>query len=221
MKKIGLLLAGATLIASTGANAGGFGVGVKAGTLGLGVEVNYPVSSMLSFTAGINKYSSSSSGSTVDIDYDVDLNLQTTSLLANFHPFGGSFRLTAGAMINANELVMKANPDVNGEFIIDGTPYNASTEIYSMKAAVDFNNFAPYAGIGWGHSSGSGIGFTLDIGVLMQGEPNVDFSVTGAGAVINDPNFQADLAREEANAENDIKGFDVYPVMSAGIDIRF
>ena len=63
-------------------------------------------------------------------------------------------------------------------------------------------------------------GFTLDVGVLMQGEPNVDFNSTG-GDLSNDPTFQANLKQEEANAEDDIKGFTVYPVLALGVSYRF
>lgn len=220
MKKITLLLATAALtigLPISSAMAGGLGFGIKAGTLGAGLEINYPITSMLSVTAGINKYSSSSSDTTDGIDYDIDLNLSTISLLANFHPFAGSFRLTAGAMINSNELKMAADPAAT--YDIGGTTYT-NAEVGTLKGVVDFKRIAPYAGVGWGHSSGTGIGFTLDIGVLMQGSPNVDLSATG-GTLASDPTFQAELAQEESDAEKDIKGFNMYPVVAAGVNIRF
>jgi len=152
------------------------------------------------------------------IDYDVDLALQTISLLANFHPFAGSFRLTAGVMINSNELKMTAKPS-GLNYNIGGTDYLAS-DVGILKAAVTFNKIAPYAGIGVGHSSSSGFGFNLDIGVLMQGEPSVDFKVAGGILAGTEP-FDTDLAQEEANAEDDIKEFTMYPVIAAGINYRF
>ena len=196
---------------------GSFDVGVKAGTLGVGVEVNYPINSMLTVAVGVNKYTTNSNETTADIDYNADLNLQTVSVLVNFHPFSGSFRITAGAMLNGNEIKMEADP--NATYDINGTLYT-SDEVGILKGAVDFNNIAPYAGIGFGHSASSGFGFTLDIGVLMQGSPSVDLTSTG-GTLSNDPNFLAELAKEEANAEDDIKEFTLYPVISAGVNYRF
>ena len=93
---------------------GGFDLGIKAGTLGFGAEINYPVSSKLTVAVGLNKNFSSSTGTTDGIDYDEDLNLQTVALLANFHPFSGSFRFTAGVMVNSNELSMTARPSATG-----------------------------------------------------------------------------------------------------------
>lgn len=208
----GVLLAAPMVSSATGS----VGVGVKAGSLGAGVEVSYPISSMLTVGVGINKYSKSWDTTADGVDYQGDLNLQTISLLANFHPFSGSFHLTAGAMINNNEVKMEADPSTS--YDIGGTTYTLS-QVGTLSGKVNFNKVAPYAGFGWGTSSDSGIGFTLDIGVLMQGKPNVDFDATGTLA--SDPGFQADLKQEEANAEDDIKDFTMYPVISAGIDIRF
>jgi len=221
MKRIPSILIAAVLLATGSmvfaSETGGFGAGVKASTLGLGAEITYAVSPRLTMGVGINKYSSSTTDTTDGIDYDVDLDLQTVAVLANFHPFAGSFRITAGAMINSNELGMTADCSAGCE--VGGTTYTAA-EVGALKAAVDFKRIAPYAGIGFGHSASSGLGFTLDIGLLMQGSPNVDLTSTG-GSESNNPVFQAELAQEEANAEDDIDGFTMYPVISAGINFRF
>lgn len=223
MRKVSPILL-ATLLLATGSMAsasetGGFGAGVKVGTLGAGVELTYAISPRFTVSAGINKYSISSTETTADIDYDVDLDFNTVAVLANFHPFAGSFRITGGVMINSNELDMTANPDALGNFNINGTDYSVA-QVGILKAGVDFKKIAPYAGIGFGHSAGSGLGFTLDLGVLLQGEPNVDLTSRG-GTLSGNAAFQAELAAEEANAEDDIKGFTMYPVVSAGVNFRF
>lgn len=196
---------------------GGLDVGVKLGTLGAGVEINYPLSSMLSISAGLNKFSQSEDDSIDGIEYDVDLDLQTISLFVNYHPFSGSFRITAGAMINGNELSMAAKP--NATYDIDGNIYTAA-EVGSLEASVDFNSLAPYVGIGYGNGADKGLGFTFDVGVLMQGEPNVDLESKG-GLLSNDPTFQADLDAEEKAAEDDIDDFTIYPVLAVGVSYRF
>jgi hypothetical protein len=221
MKKISSILA-ATVLLTTGSmvsasDTGGFGAGIKAGTLGAGVEVTYAISPRLTMGVGINKFTTSTTDTTDGIDYDVDLDLKTIAVLANFHPFAGSFRFTAGVMINSNELSMKADPAAT--YDIGGVTYTAA-DVGNLSATVDFKRTAPYVGIGFGHSASSGIGFNLDIGVLMQGEPNVDFKSTG-GILSNDAGFLAELATEEANAEDDISGFTLYPVVSAGLNFRF
>lgn len=199
------------------AETGSLGVGIKAGSLGFGVELNYPISSKLSVSAGINSYSGSQTDTADGIDYDIDVSLQTLSLLAHIHPFSGSFRITGGAMINNNELSLKA--DSAATYDIGGMTYDAAW-VGELGATVDFNKFAPYVGIGWGYSPSTGVGFSLDAGVLLQGAPKVDLYSKG-GTLSGTPGLQADLAAEEASAEDDLKKFDTLPVVSAGLNIRF
>lgn len=211
-------------------DAGGIGIEVKGGTLGVGAEINYAISPRFTIGAGINKYSASTTDTADNIDYDVDLDLSTVSLMLNFHPFKGSFRLTAGAMLNGNELNMTAKPN-GATYDIGGNTYD-SNDLGKLVGSVDFKNIAPYAGIGWGKSASSGFGFTMDIGVLFQGSPSVDFSTKNTdyaalAATAGIPQAQleaqlkADLIEEEANAEKDIEGFDMYPVISLGVNYRF
>jgi hypothetical protein len=136
--------------------------------------------------------------------------------MANIHPFSGSFHVTAGLMQNNNKLTLTADP--SSTYTIGNTTYTAS-DVGNLDGEVDFKKLAPYVGIGWGSSPGRGIGFTFDMGVLMQGKPNVTLTSTG-GALSADPTFQANLKQEEANAQNDIKGFTNYYVMSFGVDFR-
>jgi hypothetical protein len=226
MKKIIVpsLAVAAALVAGPMAYAGetgGVAVELKAGTLGGGVEVNYAVSPKFTVGLGLNKFTRSFSDTTDGIDYDVDMNLQSLALLASFHPFEGAFRLTAGAMSNGNELEMKAKLNPSQTYDIgDTTGTYTGDDIGTLSGKVDFNAVAPYFGLGWGKSPEKGFGLTLDIGVLFQGAPKVDFTSTG-GTLSNDANFQAELKKEEANAEDDIKGFTAYPVMSLGLNYRF
>lgn len=217
MKHLLPALACLVLANNAWAETGGFDVGVKAGTLGLGVELNYPLASNMSIAVGLNTFSQSETDTIENIEYDVDLDLQTFAVLFNYHPFSGAFRITAGAMLNNNELSLAAKP--NATYNINGVDYTAA-EVGNLEATVDFNTVAPYVGVGLGHGTSSGLSFTFDVGVLLQGEPNVDLESTG-GLLSNDPAFQAELQQEEAAAEDDIKDFDVYPVISLGLSYRF
>jgi len=215
------LIGGATLAAGPmvyAGETGGVSVELKTGTLGGGVELNYAVSPKFTVGLGLNKFTRSFSDTTDDIDYDVDLDLQSIALLANFHPFEGAFRITAGVMSNGNELNMTATPTTDTQIGDNPIPYTPA-QIGTLKGTVDFNATAPYLGLGWGKSSEKGFGLTLDIGVLFQGAPNVSFTASGTAA--SNSTFQDNLKQEEANAEDDIKGFTAYPVVSLGLNYRF
>lgn len=214
-----LVAAMALIVPMTGAakETGSVALGFRAGTLGAGLEVNYPISSKLTVSAGINNYKGSETDTADDIDYDIDVKLQTVSLLAHYHVFSGSFRLTAGAMLNNNELNMTAKSAAT--YDINGVVYNAS-DVGKLTADVTFNKFAPYLGLGWGYSASTGIGFSFDVGLLMHGEPKVDLDSKG-GVLSNDPTLQANLAAAESDAEDDLSEFKAIPVVSVGVNARF
>ena len=56
---------------------------------------------------------------------------------------------------------------------------------------------------------------TLDLGVVLQGEPTLQ--VTADGEFAADPIFQANLDAEVAQLEDDISSFKYYPVISVGL----
>ena len=63
------------------------------------------------------------------------------------------------------------------------------------------------------------VGFAVDLGVAFQGEPDVQLSASGPIASL--PQFQADLAQEEQNIQEDAKPFRFYPVLSLALVFGF
>jgi hypothetical protein len=71
---------------------------------------------------------------------------------------------------------------------------------------------------------------SFDVGVLFSGSPSVDFSVSGTATeqgsqtavnLSTDPTVQENVAIEIQNLEDDISGFEIYPVISLGLGYRF
>jgi hypothetical protein len=212
IKLIRWLALSGVLIAGSAA-ADGFGLGVKAGTLGLGVEGTFGLSERVNLRAGINHYSLSRDETASDIHYDGDLDLQSGAVLLDWHPFAGTFRLSAGLMYNKNSLNLTAAPTSPQQ--IGGTTYTPA-QIGTLTGDVTFKKSAPYAGLGWGNAARHGrLGFSFELGALFQGSPKVSLSASG-GAV-----SQADLASEAQQAEADLKDFKIYPVISFGLSFRF
>ena len=214
---IGLALSG--LLFSTLSAAAGIGVGVKAGTLGFGLEITKGFTSTINGRLGINSFKFDASGTESDIDYDADLKLQSVAALVDWHPFSGGFRTTAGVLFNNNKLDMTAKSAVS--YDIGGTTYT-SAEIGTFGGTVSFNDIAPYVGIGWGNAveQGQHLTFALDVGVVMQGSPQVDFTSTG-GTLSSDPTFQSNVAVEEQQLEDSLNDYDMYPVISLGLAFQF
>lgn len=211
-------------------NQGTMNIAFKGGTLGMGIDFSYIILDNLNLRANINGFSYSTDEEIDDIKYDLDLDLMSVGVLADYYPFGGTFRLSGGAYYNNNEFKGKATPTDTINIEINNVNYSAS-DIGHLNANIDFDKFAPYLGLGWGNeTSKKGLGFTFDLGVMYHGEPNVDLSATRGSSLLNIGNPIVDAAYEiitqnveaqEQSTKKDIKDFKFYPVVMIGLNYTF
>ena len=191
----------------------------KVSTLGLGMEVAFPMVQSIDGRIGLNtfKYNNINKTSTSNglaTDYNGDLNLSSLEALADWHPFTGSFRMSGGLIYNKNNLNMTARP-TGGSVNIGGQTYTGVTSGQYVNAAIEFKKVAPYLGIGWGRTpKNTGLSFTSDIGIMYQGSPkaNVTTNVPGASASINQAN---------SDLNSSLSSYKFYPVISVGVGYTF
>lgn len=201
----------------------GVGIGAKFGTLGAGAELTIPLSKRFNGRLGFNRYQYSKTldsdleinGGTATTELEGDLNLQSASALLDWHPFAGTFRVSAGYVFNQNDV------DLNtvfpaGTVTIGDVDYAVSAGD-KLTGTVDFDS-GPYLGLGWGNSAIKGWGFSADLGVLYQGAPSVSLAAEGDLATVVDA---AELRKQELTAEDDLSSFKYYPVASIGISYGF
>lgn len=229
MNKQGLIISGAVVallaLQVSPVAAKGTVIG-KVGTLGAGIEYVHPINNKFAIAVGLNGLSYDESIEESDITYDADLQMQTFSIMADYHPMANGFRLSGGLMSNGNEFILDGTP-ASGTVDIGGETYDAE-DVGSLRGTVDFKSTAPYIGIGWGHApkAGKGWAFDADLGVLFQGSPSLSLVVTcGAVLVENDPDkcgeLQSDVTAEEGDFEKEAEDFEYFPVMSLGVSYRF
>lgn len=190
----------------------------KLGTLGYGVELGLGSSDKFSTRIGLNSFTRKYNANSSAVNYDFKLQLQTASLLGDWYPFAGSFRTSGGVLYNNNKISLNAKP-TNGNYVINGANYT-SAQIGTLQATLTFNKVAPYFGIGWGNpvAQDKGWGMTSDLGVLFQGKPKVDMTVTCASSC---PQLQTDAAAENTKLQNDLSNFKFWPVASIGISYQW
>lgn len=204
------------------ASTGEWDLGVKASTLGIGLEVRRSFSPQFALRGAFNSYGYDLSEEVDDVAYDGQLDLQSGGLVADWHPLGNGFRLSAGLFLNGTELDVDAEPS-GGTFEFDGQTYMAA-EVGRAEGTADFNTIAPYLGLGYrGSFGGDGrLALTFDAGVLFQGDPGFDLEVTCGPAVptVRCAQLQADVAEERQQFEEDADGIAYYPVLSLGLTYR-
>jgi hypothetical protein len=196
-------------------------IGVRAGTLGLGAEVSYPLSQRLGLRVNADSYKHSRTFNQDNIDYDGKATLKTASLLADWYPFANNFRLSVGPVYNGNKLALTGTP-AGGSFTINGITYSAN-QVGTLNGQVDFKKYAPYAGIGYGRPIGTGLSLTFDLGAVFQGAPQATLSVScgPAASAAQCAQIRGDVAAQQASLNDAIKNFRYYPVVTLGLAYTF
>lgn len=203
-------------------------VTAKGGTLGLGAELTVGISPQWNVRLGGNAFNYTDKSREVSgIVYDAKARLRTASGLLDFHPGGGGFRLSAGAIYNDTKVDGNSLVPASGFYDIGGVQVPAAL-VGTLDGQIKFDPVVPYVGLGWGNAVGPGrrVRFAADIGAMFQGKGKVTLTPQiPAGSPLNNPAARAALQvlldREEGDIANDVADYTVYPVVSIGVSYRF
>lgn len=214
---VALLALGAVPAGVSAAEGGQWHAGASVGTLGISPEVGYRFGEHGGLRLNGGFYDYDRSEEIDDIDYDGTLKLSSVGMMADWYPFGGSFRLSAGARSNGNKIDLVAVPTANVEI---GDETFTPAEVGTLSGGVKFKDFTPALTLGWGGKLGKGFTMGFEAGVLLQGSPKLALAASG-GALANDPGFLAELERERVQAEEDASDFKLWPVLQLHFAWRF
>jgi hypothetical protein len=211
------VLGAALLMASAGVHADqNVWMGVKAGTLGFGVEAAWRPIPWFDVRVGANQFTYEETGAQAGINYDAELSLDTYYGTANFRFPLSPMRFTAGIFSNGNELLL-----VNDDALaldIGGVVYPGAA-VGTLRSVTSFSDTAPYAGVGFDFDVFNKIGLNLDFGVLWQGDPEV--TLTADGPIAGDPTFQDALEQERQQLLEEVEDYKAWPVVSIGFTYKF
>jgi len=190
---------------------------VHGGTLGAGVGAALPLTSWAGVHAELEGFGLSHSVNVNDNEYDGHLKLLQGGLYLDLFPFSSSgFRVTAGALINEDELSAHAVPNAQGNYKI-GDDYVPAVGA-APSATVTLPRVMPYLGIGYGHKPVSkGFGLTLDLGVAY-GRPHTTYNVPAIYSMFT---TQANIDEQERKISDKVEHYRLYPVLQLGVSYRF
>lgn len=200
-----------------------FAIGPSIGTTGIGVNLNFSPTTALGLRLGYNHFDYDTDFDDTDVSYDAEFDKDSVSLLLDWHPGNGSFRVTAGAYAHSDNAVsIMATPAAGGTYTFNGRDYSAD-DIESISGNADFNKTTPYLGIGWGNlTRAPGFSMMLDIGVQFQDSPDIRLGVQGcelpAAACTR---LERDLQVEVDELKDDAEDFEFWPVLNLGVYYRF
>jgi hypothetical protein len=215
-------LAALALMAS-GTAAADFGVGVKAGTLGLGLEGRWdPPVPWFDIRVGFNQYDYDESSNYAGIAYDATFALDSFYLTGNIKFPVSPFRLTLGAVSNGNELQMLSADTGGLDLDIGGASFPVGA-IGALRSTTSFDSTAPYAGVGFDFELFGKAGLNLDFGVLWQGEATVELAATN-WENLSAPEqaiLGAALDAEQAELQDEMSDYKAWPVISLAFVYNF
>jgi hypothetical protein len=190
---------------------------VHGGSLGAGVGAALPLTSWAGLHAEVEGFGLSHSVNVNENEYDGHLKLLQGGLYLDLFPFSSSgFRVTAGALINDDELSAHAVPNAQGNYKI-GDDYVPAVAA-APSATVTLPRVMPYLGIGYGHKPVSkGFGLTLDLGVAY-GRPRTTYNVPAIYSMFT---TQANIDEQERKISDKVERYKVYPVLQIGVSYRF
>lgn len=194
----------------------GVGVAVNYGLIsGPALELTYPINDLFQARGALSGgMGLSESTSDTDIDYDVKADGGVHRLSMDYHPFAGTFFMSAGYAFN--DFKLKADGTKTAVNVKVGNDTFSGT--VNIKGAMEWES-APMLSLGWGHSQAEGWGAMFEVGAIFTGAGNVSLSGTLNGT--EDANLNAALKDEEAILQKDVGDYDFLPILQAGITYRF
>jgi len=196
----------------------GIALGLKVGTLGPGADLTIGlIPERLNFRLNANYLKYSYEKEISDINYDIDLDFSSLLFMLDWHPFANNFRISAGGIRNDSKTTVEGTPT---ESVTIGDHKYPPGLVGSLSGKVDFQDWAPYIGIGFGDAVDKDVSFSFifDLGVIIQ---TVDVTLTANGPAQALPGFQEDLKKQEVEIEDDLNALNIYPVLAFGIAYYF
>jgi hypothetical protein len=192
----------------------------KIGTTGAGADLTIGLARAWNLRLGAQGYQRSETRTEREIEYDAELSLVSGEVLLDLHPGGRGFRVSAGAVVNGNQVDAVSSDDAI--YTINGVDYPAAL-VGRLRGKVETNDVAPYLGIGWGNAvaPGSRWRFAFDLGAFYQGSPKVSLQAEPVNPALLPPRFERDLEAERQKIEDDLDSYTIYPVVAVGVSFRF
>jgi hypothetical protein len=202
----------AALAAAAGSTQAG-GVGVRAGTTGVGVDLGGDVLPTLGWRLGVSGMNVNTHVDTNDVRYDAKAKVLTGSLLLDWSPLG-PFRISGGFMPNRNKIDLTGQPSGSGGSSVVPAGSSLTGEVKPERS------FAPYLGVGYGNVWTRGVNFYFDLGIMFQGSPEVSLSLNcGSASPAQCAAAQSQVEAERQRVQDKVDRYKYYPVANIGLTI--
>jgi hypothetical protein len=212
-----------------------FGIGVRASTLGIGVEAATAVTRKSNFRAGFNTFSYTYDFNNDGIDYSANLSLRSVELHYDQYLIGG-FHVSPGVLIYDDNHASATATASSGVSITLGDEryYSSASNPITGTGTLKFpRKVAPELLFGFGNLLPRSRHFAInfEFGAVYQGSPTVKLNLAGNACSTNpnvgcqpiatDPSIQANIVKQQNKVNHDIRVAKFWPVIALGIGYKF
>ncbi len=203
---------------------GTFLVGVRTGTLGVGLDAGFGLGETIALRGGVGF---------LGFGWDVtgrfgleDNRTAVLDLVDALYTLGveaslGFARVGAGMLVKSGDLVHTITYGDGARIEIGGNPYT-QPGVLTIATTIESGAGAPYATLGFGSRRSRGISFSADIGAAFLRNADVAMVATGAADVLGSAAFKADLEAERRETKDDIgRILDFWPIFSVALSYGF
>ncbi|HEY6307139.1 MAG TPA: hypothetical protein VI488_11860 [Candidatus Angelobacter sp.] len=211
-----------------------FAIGLKASTLGLGIDGGVRLTRRFNLRAGFNAFNYGRDLSSDGIAYNATFRLRSLQALVDWFPFARSFHLSTGLLVyNGNRVSANASVPASQTLTAAGEDFISDpSNPITGRAESGLRKVAPIIGLGFGNlvPRTGHFSFSADFGIVFQGAPHATLTLMGSacdvsgmfcGAVAGDPQIQSDIIARRQTINDDLFFMRFYPFVSLEFGYRF
>ncbi len=207
--------------------------GIKADTLGIGVEMATPLSRSFNLRTGVNLLNETAAFNLSGVNYNLGVHFKSEQASIDWFPFHGGFHISPGILYFNNSVAGVVNVQPGQTFSWGDTPFiNSLDDPVTGTASVTYSKrIAPMVMFGFSNiipRKHKHFSMPFEFGVAYTGAATIKVNVTGTACtnqgcfdITKDPDSQASLQQEISNINEDLKRVQVYPVISTGFAFKF
>jgi len=207
--------------------------GIKANTLGAGVELATPLSGSLNLRSGYNVYALGSPFGVDGVNYNAQFHFRSSQTTLDWFPMHGGFHISPGILHAQNAISAIATVPAGQNFSLgDQTFLNSVADpVKGTMSVVYPRSFSPLLLLGFGNilpRTSRHLSIPFEAGVAYTGSPAINVNLTGTACTsdgcvgfANNAVAQASLQQEIRKINEDLKKLPVYPILSLGLAYHF
>jgi hypothetical protein len=207
--------------------------GIKANTLGAGVEFATPLARRFNLRSGVNFLTLGDPFNVDGVSYDAHIHLKSSQTTLDWFPTGRSFHMSPGVLYMRNTASALASVPAGKSFSLGDQTYvnSLNNPVNGSMSYAYPHSLCPLLMLGFGNvlpRNSRHFSVPVELGVAYTGPATINVGLAGTvcnpqgcGNFANDREAQASLKQEVHTLNEDLKRIPVYPIISLGVAYHF